>query len=322
MDKRMNVDGKNKKIITVLKEISADELGLTLPHEHLFTDLRGPTVSDYAEADSYQVFSVLKPFLDEISEIGVRSFVECSTIGVGRNPDILKYLASNTDINIIAPTGVYREAYVPVEIRNMKFDELINLWVKDLKVGIDGTDVRAGFIKMAVSDEGITALEEKNLHAAVITSKETGAVIACHTIGGKLAESLINLLEKFDHNLERFIWTHAQSEPDIKYLTRAADRGIYVSIDAIGSGWVPDEIMLGHTLAMIDVGYTNKILLSHDAGWYDPSQLDGKPADQGIRGFTALFRSFIPTLLSRGVKTEIIKEITTKNPATAFSLHN
>ena len=175
---------------------------------------------------------------------------------------------------------------------------------------------------MAVSDEGITPLEKKNMRAAANTSKETGAVIACHTIGGKLAKNLITLLEEYDHNLERFIWTHAQSEPDMDYLIQAADRGIYISIDAIGSGWIPDEDMLGHTLAMIDAGFSQKILLSHDAGWYDPSQPDGKPAGQGIRGYTSLFRSYIPTLLSRGVKPEIIDEITIKNPAAAFSLHN
>ena len=308
------------KIVTVLNEISTGELGLTLPHEHLFTDLRGPTVDDYAQADPIRVLSVMKPYIADVKKFGVRSIVECSTIGVGRNPKILKTIAIHTGINIIAPTGVYREWYVPDEIRNLTVEALADRWIKDLTIGIDGSDVKAGFIKMAVSDEEITLLEQKNLQAAVIASRHTGAVIACHTIGGKLVEQLIDLLDEYGHNLERFIWTHAQSEPDIDYQFRAAERGVYISIDAIGSGWTPDEDMLEKTIALINAGYSNKILLSHDAGWYDPSQPDGKPADQGIRGYTDLFKTFIPSLQSRGVDQETIDEITVNNPAIAFSL--
>ncbi len=318
----MKIYGKELKINTILGVISAEELGLTLAHEHLFTDLRGPYAPGYAQANPRHVLSVMKPYLDEISRIGVTGFVECSTIGVGRNPEILRKLAAKTNINIIAPTGVYREAYVPAYIRKMTIEGLADLWVKEINQGINETHTKAGFIKMAVSDEGITPLEEKNLQAAVITSQRTGAVIACHTIGGKLAEKLINLLESQGHNLERFIWTHAQSEPDIGYQLRTAQRGVYISIDAIGSGWTPDEVMIEQTLTLIEAGYSNKILLSHDAGWFDPSQPDGKPADHGIRGYTALFKTFIPALIARGIPPDTIDQITINNPKIAFSLHS
>ena len=317
----MRIDNNKFKINTVLKTISAKELGLTVPHEHLFTDLRGPHAAGYSQADPSHVLSVMKPHLDQISMLGVTGFVECSTIGVGRNPEILRTLAENTNIHIIAPTGVYREAYVPSYLHDLPVDEIRDLWVEDITQGIDDTGIKAGFIKMAVTDEGITPLEAKNIHAAVLTSQQTGAVIACHTIGGKLAEELIDLLISHDHNLERFIWTHAQSETDINYHLRAAQQGIYISIDAIGSGWVSDEFMMKLTMELIEAGISDKILLSHDAGWYDPSQPDGHPADNGIRGYTALFESFLPALLDRGLSSDIIDQITIKNPAVSFSLH-
>jgi phosphotriesterase-related protein len=262
----------------------------------------------------------MKPYLDEAAERGVTGLVECSTIGVGRNVEVMKTLAENTDIHIIMPTGVYREAYIPDDIGEKSIDQLIEAWVKDIRQGIDGTDVKAGFIKMSVSDEGITDLEAKNLEAAVQTSKETGAIIASHTIGGQLAAQEIDLLARCGLDLSRFIWTHAQSEPDTAYHMEAAKQGIYISIDAIGSGWVPDDDMLAYTIHLIEAGYSDKILLSHDAGWYDPSQPDGHPAEMGIRGYTALFDSFLPALKARGISEATIDQITIQNPAEAFAL--
>lgn len=309
------------RIQTVLSKIDVKDLGKTLPHEHLFTDLRGPQVPDYAQGQPEQVISVMLPFLEEITDLGVKAIVECSTIGVGRNPVILRALSESSGIHIIAPTGVYREAYVPPSLANKSPEELADMWVNDIINGMDGTNIKAGFIKMAVSDEGITDIEAKNLKAAVITSQRTGAVIASHTIGGILAMEVMDFLQEYGLDLSRFIWTHAQSETNTAFHLDAAKRGSYISIDAIGSGWAPDEDMLEYTLNLIKAGYTDKVLLSHDAGWYDPSQPNGHPLDGGIRGYTALFSSFLPKLEMHGINPDTIGEITTKNPGAAFSIN-
>ncbi len=311
----------NRNIQTATKLISSSELGLTLPHEHLFTDLRGPQVSNYAQGNPDHVVSVMKPYLDEVVDLGVKALVECSTIGVGRNPDIIKAIAENTNLHLIIPTGVYREVYVPPELLGWSVEELSEMWTNDICEGIEESSIRAGFIKMSVSDEGITDVEAKNLKAAVITSQRTGAIIASHTIGGTLAEQEMNLLEKYGLNLNRFIWTHAQSESNKSFHLSAAQRGAYISIDAIGSGWIPDQDMVEYTIALIEAGYANKILLSHDAGWYDPSTPNGHPEGTGIRGYTALFKSFIPGLRKHGITDDIIEQITIKNPAEAFAFN-
>lgn len=311
---------KKGTIQTVVSSIKPNSFGLTLPHEHIFTDLRGPQVAGYAQGEPSQVVATIAPFLMEISRLGVNSLVECSTIGVGRNPSILREVALSTGLNIVAPTGVYRDAYVPERLKERSIHELADLWVKDIIEGMDGTDIKAGFIKMAVSDEGISALEAKNLHAAVIAAQHTGAAIACHTIGGQLAFDVLDLLARFGMDLKRFIWTHAQSESDTSYHLKAAQRGAIISIDAIGSGWAPDDAMLMATANLIDAGFSDQILLSHDAGWYDPSQPDGHPLPDGIRGYTALFDTFLPQLRSSGINEETITKITVKNPATVFTL--
>jgi len=307
-------------IQTISGKVAPSDWGPTLSHEHLFTDLRGPTVPDYGLGDPEHVAATLKPYLDEAAALGATALIEYSTIGVGRNPQILKKLGEISPLKIIAPTGVYRQAYVPEELKTKSIPELVEMWTRDIVTGIDGTDVKAGFVKMAVSDEGITELEAKHLKAAVLTSQRTGAIVASHTIGGELARQEINLLEGFGLDLNRFIWTHAQSETNEDYHIDAAQRGVYISIDAIGSGWASDDDMLAHTLNLIDQGYTDRILLSHDGGWYDPSQPDGHPPNGGIRGFTALFKDFIPALKTHGVSDDVIGRIITRNPAEAFAL--
>src|SRR5215467_9526635 len=106
-------------IQTVSGPIAVQDLGLILPHEHLFTDLRGPATPDYAQADADDVVRVLSPNLAAAHALGVTAFVECSTVGVGRNVAILKRLAGATPIHLVAPTGVYRDAFVPLALQSM-----------------------------------------------------------------------------------------------------------------------------------------------------------------------------------------------------------
>ena len=307
-----------KRIHTIKGAIEIDSLGLILPHEHLFTDLRGPHVADYARGEPSAVVKVLQPYLAEAAEAGVTALVECSTVGVGRNLPVLQSLAEVTSIHIIAPTGVYRDAYIPESLREISVHDLAELWTTELTEGIEGTSIRAGFIKLAMSDDGPTALEIRNLKAAVRASQNTGAVIASHTIGGKVARKEMDVLEEAGLDLRRFIWIHGQTEPDVSILEEAARRGAYVELDSVGAPHQSQSELLETIIALIQAGFTDHLLLSHDAGWYNPARPDGLPED-GFRGYTALSRDFIPELLKRGITEEQVRLITLNNPANAFA---
>jgi phosphotriesterase-related protein len=307
-----------KRIQTIRGPVEIDSLGLILPHEHLFTDLRGPHVPDYAQADPSHVASVVKPFLDDASAAGVTALVECSTVGVGRNMSVLQKLADATSIHIVAPTGVYRDAYIPASLRDIGEDELADLWTKELNDGIEGTSIRAGFIKLAMSDDGPTALEIRNLRAAARASQRTGAAIGSHTIGGNVARKEMDVLDDAGLDLSRFIWIHAQTEPDRSVLQEAARRGAYIELDTVGAPFQSQPELLETAIALIEAGFEKQLLLSHDAGWYNPARRDGLP-DDGYRGYTALARDFIPSLLRQGITKEQVKLITITNPADAFA---
>jgi phosphotriesterase-related protein len=306
------------RIQTVTGPVDIRALGLILPHEHLFTDLRGPLIPGYAQAESEAVVHVLEPWLAEASAAGITALVECSTVGVGRNLRILGRLAEISPIKIIAPTGVYREAFTPSSLREMSEADLADLWIRELTQGIEGTSIRAGFIKLAMSDDGPTALEIRNLKAAAKASQITGAVIASHTVGGEGARKEMDVLEEAGLDLHRFIWVHAQTEPDITVLEEAARRGSYLELDSVGAPYQSQTDLLGTTLAMIAAGYADQLLLSHDAGWYNPARPDGLP-EEGFRGYTALTKEFLPALLERRITEEQVRVVTVNNPARAFA---
>jgi len=307
-------------IRTVTGDVAAESLGLMLPHEHLFVDLRGPTAPGYAEADPDRVVAVVRPYLAAAEAAGVTALVDCAPVGVGRNIAVLRRLAESTSIRIIAPTGTYREGFIPAPIATLSAEALAGRWVDELTQGMEGTECRAGFIKLAMSEDGPTEIEVRNLRAAALTSRQTGAAIASHTIGGTVARREMDTLERAGHDLRRFIWVHAHTEPETSAHVEAARRGAWLEFDAIGAeSWHPQTALLESVLALIEAGYTDHVLLSHDAGWYDPSQPDGRPPE-GFRGYTALLEQFIPALRARGVPEDTIRQITVTNPARAFAM--
>ena len=306
-----------KYLHTLTGPVLDNDLQLVLPHEHIFVDLRGPMVPDYAQAEPDDVIHLMKPYLDAAWTAGVTAFMECTPPGVGRNLTILRRVAEITPIRLLTPTGIYREAFTPLAMRNLGVEVLADIWIRELAEGIDGTPVKAGFIKLAMSDNGPTDIEIRNLEAAAIASRATGAVIASHTSNGSIMQVELRVLEKAGLNLDRFIWVHADAEPNPAFHLEAAKRGAYVEIDAIGARPDPTA-QLNYTSTLIDGGYTDRILLSHDAGWYEPGKPDGRPSG-GVHGFTALVEDFLPQLRIRGVKEDIIRQITVNNPFQAFA---
>lgn len=303
-------------IQTVSGPVSVNELGLILAHEHLFTDLRGPDSPDYARADPEDVRRVMQPYLDEAWNAGVTALAECSTGGVGLNPAVLKKLAEGSRIAIVAPTGVYRHGFIPKQIQDMDEETLTQWMTTHLTQGIDGTWVRAGFIKMGVSNEAITPTEARNLRCAARAALQTDVLVASHTSGpqsGQHALEELDILESQGLPGNRFNWVHAQ-HADLSYHRRAAERGAYIGFDGLSPQ--QEERYVKLVLDALDAGLEEHILLSHDAGWYRP----GEPNGGQIRGFTYLTHAFLPRLRREGVTEDLIKMMTETNPKRAFAV--
>ena len=308
-------------ILRTLKgDIPTEKLGFVLPHEHLFVDLRGPLAPGHGEGEPEVVGNLVKPYLDTIQAKGVTAFVDCAPLGVGRNIQAMRHVASLTPIHIVVPTGVYKEGFIPTDWLEISAEALAEHWISEITEGIEGTDSKAGFIKTALVDDGPKAIEARNLRAAAIASQATGAIIGSHTIGGRAAREEMDILEAAGQDLNRFIWIHTQTEPDTGIHIEAAKRGAWVEYDAIGADAALDAKMLDFTVNMLDAGYGAQVLLSHDAGWYEVGSPGGVPQPQGYRGYTALMDTFLPALRERGATDADIHMLTVTNPARAFGI--
>ena len=102
-----------RHLYTTLGKLTADQLGMILPHEHVFVDLRTPDQPGYAEAETDDVLALMVPQIEAIKALGVTALVECSTGGVGRRADFDLAVSKATNFPIAVPTGIYREPWIP-----------------------------------------------------------------------------------------------------------------------------------------------------------------------------------------------------------------
>jgi phosphotriesterase-related protein len=294
--------------------LAAEGLGVILPHEHIFTDLRGPTTPGYGQADAADVVRVMAPYLAEAHSKGVGLMLECSSIGVGRNAPVLAQVSEASGLPVVVPTGVYGRAnFAPPEHRSMTEDELAALFVKEISEGIEDTGIKAGFIKIATDSGAMTPLMERILRAAGRAAQETGAAIASHTPTGSNAIRQVDILRSISPAI-RFIWVHAQNESNRSIHRQVAEQGGYIEFDNLG--WNPgqDSAHIAAIKDLLDAGCADKILLSHDAGWYRP----GEPSGGSQKPYTYLTDTFVPKLKNAGLDDATIRMITETNPIRAF----
>ncbi|MDC9822575.1 esterase [Devosia sp. ZB163] len=302
-----------KLLHTTLGPRRADELGMILPHEHVFVDLRTPDQPGYAEADAADVVRLMVPEIEKIKARGITALVECSTGGVGLRVDLDLAVSLATDFPIVVPTGNYREPWIPDWVRDASVDELEQSFYRDLAEGVGDTGVKAAWIKISAGDDGITPVEEKVLRAAARAAKRTGAVIGSHTIMGRVVMDQLDIIEAEGYRADRFISIHTQAEKDFGLNLAVAERGAWIEYDNIG--WVDDEELAPLIVKVLEAGRGDQLLLSHDRGWYDP----GKPGGGEPLPYTHLSDVMLPLLRARGVDEAAIRQLTVTNPFEAFA---
>lgn len=303
------------ELITTLGAKRADELGLILPHEHVFVDLRTWDQPGYAQAETADVIALMAPEIARAQAAGVTALVECSTVGVGRRPDILKAVSEATGFPIVVPTGVYREPWIPDWIHAATETELRNWMTGELSDEIRPDGVQAGWIKLSAGDDGLTECEAKVLRAAAAAGAATNAVIGSHTIRGRVVRDQLDILEEAGYSPERFIWIHTQAEPDFELHIEMTRRGAWIEYDAIGSDQMSDDFFLERIQRVLEAGFGDRLLLSHDRGWYDPAL----PGGGTPKPFTYLSETFLPKLRQAGVDEPILGQLIGSNPYNAFA---
>lgn len=308
---------ENLHIRTVSGEIPASEMGLSLIHEHILVDFIGADSIGYHRWDRAEVMEKVMPFLEASKASGVKTIVECTPAYLGRDPLLLKELSIKSGIQFLTNTGYYGAVggkYLPKIVEEATSEELAAIWIGEAKDGIENTGIKPGFIKISVNEGStLNPLDEKLVRAAALTHQATGLLIVSHTGPWATAKAQIEILQSMSVDLAHFVWVHAQNEKDFSAYDTAHDLGVWISLDGIA--WdVPGH--LERLRYCKEKGFLERVLVSHDAGWYRP----GEPNGGDFKGYTALFDKLIPQLRSAGFTETDIDLLLVKNPRVAFSL--
>jgi predicted metal-dependent phosphotriesterase family hydrolase len=299
------------RIETVLGPITAQAFSPALPHEHILVDFIGADRVSPDRYDLVEVAAVMRPYLAALPPRGMRGFADCTPAFLGRDPRLLAQLSRETGVHILTNTGLYKEPYLPPYAFFETDDQLADRWVREWEEGIDGTGIRPGFIKIAVNPGPLVPVQQKIVRAAARTSLRTGLAIACHTVVGVAALEALDILRREGLDAARFIVVHLDSEEDFGYHREVAARGAWVEYDSVG--WRPLSFHVDLVSRLLAEGYGDRLLLSHDAGWYHV----GEPGGGQVKPFTVLTDQLTPALLERGVD---ILPIIAENPARAFAV--
>ncbi|HXT80949.1 MAG TPA: hypothetical protein VN702_15395 [Acetobacteraceae bacterium] len=323
------------QIQTVTGPIDIDALGRTLMHEHLFIAFPGAEFDPTAIFDRSGFIGEAVRRLRELREAhGVRSFVDPCPIELGRDPAIMKEIAERSEMQVICTTGFYFEAMgLPVYWRARTVEEIAELYIREITVGIGTTGVRAGAIKAATGAPDISPLEHKFLEAACIAQKATGVPIITHTQDGYAGPEQQRAFAKGGVPAHRCLIGHCCGNADPAYHRRVVDGGSYIGFDRIGlHRFQPDAVRAENLVRLVRSGHRAQIMMSQDrhCGWLgklarqvsaeEQARMDALRAEgQWPPPYTYLFTDFVPMLRARGLADAEIFSILDDNPRRFFA---
>lgn len=300
--------------MTVRGPVRPAELGLCLPHEHLFS-IFGEEPAERAEYDVPRLMGEVSRYVNSLRSLGCRAIADGTTAWFGRDAALLRRISNATDVHVLTNTGYYGAAndrYVPRSAREESASQIAARWVKEYTEGIDGSGVKPGFMKLGVDAGPLSVIDEKLFEAACLTHRETGLLITVHTSdAAEAAGRQLELLKKHGIRAEAWVWIHANNCKDEGALKSAAEAGAWLSFDGIA----PENIERHLALVgmMKSMGRPKQVLLSHDGNSF---RAGGRP----MKPYSALFTHFTPALRDAKYSETEIRLMTEENPARALTV--
>lgn len=263
---------------TFLGSRDPGDLGTTLLHEHVFVRDRelelDPARSEWSEAEAIE--RAVTGFA-ALHALGVRTIVDLTVPGLGRDVRVVSAVARRVPVNLVASTGFYIRSELPLYYQFHgpgrpidSPDPLVELFVRDIEAGIDGTTIRAAMLKVVTDVAGMTDDVARVMTAAAVAHQQTGVPITTHSHAASrngLAQQAF--LRAHGVPLERVIIGHSGDSEDLAYLRRLMDDGSTIGMDRFGMEHVlPDDRRARIVLALLRLGYGDRMVLSHDAAWF------------------------------------------------------
>ena len=313
---------------TVRGPVDPADLGVTLAHEHVFvlTPDSQQQWSDEWDEEAKVAEAVTK--LRELVEAGVRTIVDPTVDGLGRNvPRIARINEQVPELNILVATGVYTYSDVPWFFAHRGPgalpdlpEPMVDLFVKDIEQGIQGTSVKAAFLKCAIDHHGLTSGVERVLRACAKAQLQTGVPLMVHTHpGSKTGLEVQKVLADEGVSPASVLLAHSGDTTDADHLQELAEAGFLLGMDRFGIDMTLDfEGRVGIVVEMCRRGFAESMVLAQDAScyidWVQPDLLAFMPNWHYLH----VMRDVVPALLQRGVPQEQVDAMLVATPRRFF----
>ncbi|WP_052848002.1 phosphotriesterase family protein [Streptomyces avicenniae] len=318
------------RVPTARGPIDAADLGVTLAHEHLFV-LSAEFQSNYPHLwDREAGIAAAVRQLADAYAAGVRTLVDMTVVGQGRDVGLVAAVAERTPVNIVLATGVYSVDGIPLFARfrgpgcAIEAEEpLIDLLVGDVTTGIGGTDVRAGLVKFACERVPPDAAAHRMAAVTAEVHRRTGVpvVVHCDPFEGNGLQ-LVRLLEREGVAAGSVVVAHAGDDADLARLRALADTGCVLGYDRYGmTPFAPDDQRNATLAELVRAGHVAQLLVSQDHA----THIDYLTAEQKARtypdwSYVHLLRNALPRLLREpGIDEATVRTLLVDNPRRLLS---
>jgi phosphotriesterase-related protein len=265
------------RVETVRGPIEAGELGTTLIHEHLrvwdeAVHDQWPAAGTTKEDSPYGVepggdYEIAVRDAKAAIELGVKTICDPSAMFLGRDVGFMRRVSEETGLQVVPCTGIYTYDFLPQFFLNRDPDQIADLFVADIEKGIQGTEIKAAFIKCAADEPGVTENIEKVHRAAARASLRTGAPIMAHTRpASNTGPRQIEIFEEEGVELSKVQLAHTGDTDDLDYIEGVLEKGVWIGLDRYGLElFLPYEQRQATTRALLERGYADRIFLSADS---------------------------------------------------------
>lgn len=338
------------KVQTVLGLIEADDLGIVLPHEHLFIDVRDyfiePSKPDEKEfvhqpitlenlswvrshrksnLDNLQLMDekiAIEEALD-FKEAGGSTIADLTPNHVGRNPSGLMRVARATGLNVVMGTAYYVEqSYRPEMAMDSKSEEdIAEEFVRNITVGVGDMGIRAGIIGELGCSWPLTRNERKVLRAGALAQQRTGAAISIHPgLYEDAPLEIVKILTDGGADPTRIIISHiCAAIADHSDRCKLAETGCYIEWDFFGTDGEYPPFVTPLDIPS-DSGRVRQIIHLIADGYLNQiliSQdvcLKIRQRRFGGGGYAHILNNVIPLMRLKGIIEEQIHAIMVENP--------
>ncbi len=318
----------SETVETVRGPIAVAQMGRTLMHEHIFV-LDPAALQNYGRSwgasywDEEREIEKAAAKLGRLRDVGIDTLVDPTVIGIGRCVPAIEKLNARIDLNVIVATGIFAFLELPLFFRLRSNDDLAAFFVRDIREGVDGTNVKAAFLKFAVEEHGLIADVPRIVQAIAVAHHETNVPIMVHTnAAAKTGLQALEALARESVDPRRVVIAHAGDSGDLDYVRAIAETGAAVGCDRFpGEHLRPLQDRIETVLDLLEQGYGDRIHLSHDGACFlDFVTGDPEVAQMGLEGdYLCVSETVVPALLAAGVTEQQIDEIMITNAARFFS---